>query len=133
MFDIIRKIGAITRTIQIDSNAQFRDLGLGNNAFIYVIRTCEQPGMFLGELADAVQIDRTTAFRTVKKLVAEGFLRLEDDADDKRLRRVYPAERGLAIYPQLHAYEQHSSDTLLAPLTPAERKQLWALLKKLPS
>lgn len=132
MFDIIRKIGAITREIQIDSNAQFRAIGLSNNAFIYVIRTCEQPGMFLAELADTVQIDRTTAFRTVKKLVAEGYLRLEDDAQDKRLRRVFPAQRGLDVYPQLHAYEQHSSDTLLAPLSEDERTQLWALLKRLP-
>lgn len=132
MFDIIRKIGAITRTIQIDSNATFRHYGLGNNAFIYVIRTCEEPGMFLGELADNVQIDRTTAFRTVKKLVTQGYLRLEDDAKDKRLRRVFPEQKALDIYPELHAYEQFSSDQLLANLSSDERTQLWHLLQKLP-
>ncbi|WP_243682012.1 MarR family winged helix-turn-helix transcriptional regulator [Lacticaseibacillus manihotivorans] len=72
MLDIIRDIGAITRTIQIRSNAEFRPLDLDNNRFIYLIRVCEQPGMFLGALADSIQIDRTTAFRTVKKLVADG-------------------------------------------------------------
>ena len=41
MFDIIRTIGAVTRTIQIDSNNHFKELGLNNNLFIYIIRVCE--------------------------------------------------------------------------------------------
>ena len=131
MFTTIRTIGAITRSIQNDSNARFRKLGLGNNAFLYVIRVCEEPGMFLAQLADAVQIDRTTAFRTVKRLVAAGYLRLEDDPSDGRMRRVYPAERGREVYPELHAYEQYCSQHLLAKLTAAERKQLEGLLTKL--
>lgn len=69
MFKIIRTIGDITHTIQIDSNNHFKEFGLNNNLYIYIVRICEQPGMFLGELADNVQIDPTTAFRTIKKLV----------------------------------------------------------------
>lgn len=131
MFEIIRDIGAITRKTEIKTNAEFRRLGLANNAFIYVIRTYEKPGMFLGELADSVHIDRTTAFRTVQKLVDNGYLRLEDDAKDKRLRRVYVAEKGKAVYPELHAFEQHSSDTLLSQLTADEQDELKRLLSKL--
>lgn len=131
MLDVIRDIGAITRTIQIRSNAEFRSLGLDNNRFIYLIRVCEQPGMFLGALADSMQIDRTTAFRTVKKLVADGWLRLEADASDKRLRCVYPTARAQAFYPKLHAFELAQSDHLLAQLTPSEIKRLTALMGKL--
>ena len=131
MFDVIREIGAITRTIQTRSNAAFREIGLDNNSFIYVIRVCEQPGMYMGALADSVQIDRTTAFRSVKKLVAAGWLELRADANDKRLRCVFPTAKATATYPRLHAFEQASSDHLLAKLTPAEKKRLEALMRKL--
>lgn len=131
MFEIIRDIGAVTRKIQIKSNTEFRQLGLGSNAFIYVIRVCEQPGMYLGALADSVQIDRTTAFRTVKKLVGDGYLKLQSDSADKRLRRVFPTAKARAVYPRLHAFEQASSDQLLAGLSTDERQQLTALLQKL--
>lgn len=131
MLDIIRDIGAITRTIQTRSNAEFRDLHLDNNRFIYVIRVCEQPGLYLGALADSVQIDRTTAFRTVKKLVSDGWLTLEVDTSDKRLRCVYPTVKATALYPQLHAFEQAQSDHLLAGLSPEEQRQLAALMAKL--
>lgn len=131
MFEIIRDIGAITRQVEIKTNAEFRKLGLANNAFIYVIRTYEKPGMFLGELADSVHIDRTTAFRTVSKLVDRGYLRLEDDAKDKRLRRVYVDKKGAAIYPELHAFEKHQSDTLVSQLSEDEQAELKRLLAKL--
>ena len=124
MFDIIREIGAITREIQIKSNAEFRKQDLGNNAFLYVIRVNEKPGMFLGELADSVQIDRTTAFRTVKKLVAKGYLELKDDEADRRMKKVYATSKGQEIYPELHAFEVQQSAALLSNLTSAEQEQL---------
>lgn len=131
MFTIIRRIGAITRLMQIDSNQYFKPLGLNNNLFIYIIRVVEQPGMFLAELADSVQIDRTTSFRTVKKLVAAGYLELQDDAQNRKIKRIYPTEKAQTIYPQLHDYETRKSQELLANLTPAEQAQLQRLLQKL--
>lgn len=131
MFDVIREIGAITRKLQTRSNAEFRALGLDNNAYIYLIRATETPGAFMGALADAVQIDRTTAFRTIKKLVAQGWLELRPNAQDKRLRCVFPTAKAQALYPRLHAFEQACSDQLLAQLAPAERQQLAALMKRL--
>ena len=131
MFDIIRTIGAVTRTIQIDSNNHFNELGLNNNLFIYIIRVCEKPGMFLGELADNVQIDRTTAFRTIKKLVTLGYFELKKDAVNQKIKRVYPPEKAKDIYPQLHEYEQKQSDFLLSNLSTEEIAQLKQLMAKL--
>ncbi len=131
MFDIIRTIGAVTRTIQIDSNNHFKELGLNNNLFIYIIRVCEKPGMFLGELADNVQIDRTTAFRTIKKLATLGYFELKKDAVNQKIKRVYPTEKAMDIYPQLHEYDQKQSDFLLSNLSTEEIAQLKQLMAKL--
>ena len=131
MFDIIRTIGAVTRTIQIDSKNHFKELGLNNNLFIYIIRVCEKPGMFLGELADNVQIDRTTAFRTIKKLATLGYFELKKDAVNQKIKRVYPTEKAMDIYPQLHEYEQKQSDFLLSNLSTEEIAQLKQLMAKL--
>ncbi|MDU6445150.1 MAG: MarR family transcriptional regulator [Streptococcus sp.] len=128
---MIRTIGAITRTIQIDSNNHFKELGLNNNLFIYIIRVCEKPGMFLGELADNVQIDRTTAFRTIKKLATLGYFELKKDAVNQKIKRVYPTEKAMDIYPQLHEYEQKQSDFLLSNLSTEEIAQLKQLMAKL--
>ncbi|HEY4400249.1 MAG TPA: winged helix DNA-binding protein [Lactobacillaceae bacterium] len=131
MFKIIRTIGAITRTIQMDSNEKFRPLNLNNNLFIYIIRVVEQPGMFLAELADSVQIDRATSFRTVKKLTQLGYLTLQDDQDNKKIKRVFPTEKAHTLYPELHAYEAKQSAQLLANLSEKEKETLAQLLDKL--
>ena len=131
MFKIIRTIGAITRTIQIDSNNHFKEFGLNNNLYIYIVRICEQPGMFLGELADNVQIDRTTAFRTIKKLVKLGYFELKKDSVNQKIKRVYPTKKAMDIYPQPHEYEQQQSDFLLSNLSTEEIAQLKQLMAKL--
>ena len=131
MFKIIRTIGAATRSIQTVSNETFKPLGLNNNLFIYLIRTVEQPVMFLGELADSLQIDRTTSFRTVQKLVKLGYLELKNDQQNLKIKRVFPTTKAKELYPQLHDYEQQSSDVLLKNLSTTERNQLAKLLDKL--
>lgn len=131
MFSIIRTIGAVTRSIQQDSNQYFKDLGLNNNLFIYIIRICECPGMFLAELATAVHIDRTTSFRAVQKLVDLGYLRLEKDSANQKIKRIYPTQKARDIYPQLHLYEEDKSSQLLSQLTLAEQEELKHLLGKL--
>lgn len=131
MFTIIRTIGSVSRSVQTTSNHRFKALGLDNNLFIYIIRACEREGMFLGELADHLSIDRTTSFRAVKKLVKLGYLSLQDDPDNQKIKRVYPTDQGKAIYPDLHAYEQEQSDKLLSQLNEHEQNQLEELMTKL--
>ncbi|QGG60357.1 MarR family winged helix-turn-helix transcriptional regulator [Loigolactobacillus bifermentans] len=130
MFPIIRRIGALTRLIQIDSNRYFKDDKLNNNLFIYIIRVVERPGLFLGALADDMQIDRTTSFRTVQNLIKRDYLRLAADPANRKIKRVYPTEKAKAIYPKLHAYEAAKSAQLLANLTPTETAELQRLLEK---
>lgn len=131
MFTIIRRIGAITRLIQIDSNRYFKADKLNNNLFIYIIRVVEQPGLFLGELADEMQIDRTTSFRTVQNLVKRDYFILKPDRINRKIKRVFPTAKATAIYPKLHAYEAQKSAHLLARLTPEEITMLQQLLAKL--
>lgn len=131
MFTIIRTIGSITRSIQTESNHRFKDLQLDNNLFIYVIRICERPGMFLAELADHLSIDRTTSFRSVKKLISLGYVQLENDPTNQKIKRVFPSQMALDLYPELHAYETELSERLLQALTATEKKQLENLMQKL--
>lgn len=131
MFNIIRRIGAITRLLQIDSNQFFKSVKLNNNLFIYIIRVVETPGMFLGELADSIQIDRSTSFRTVKKLISENYLVLQNDEFNLKIKRIYPTTKAIEIYPQLHQYELDKSRRLLSNLTENEQNQLEKLLNKL--
>ena len=85
----------------------------------------------MGELADNVQIDRTTAFRTIKKLATLGYFELKKDAVNQKIKRVYPTEKAMDIYPQLHEYEQKQSDFLLSNLSTEEIAQLKQLMAKL--
>lgn len=131
MFTVIRTFGAITRSVQNTANKRFKDLHLDNNLVLHLIRICEKQGMFLAELADLLYFERTTTFRTVQKLVDMDYVYLAKDPTNQKIKRVYPTQLALDIYPQLHAYEREQSQILLGKLAPEERVQLEKLVRKL--
>ncbi|MCW8519475.1 hypothetical protein OQH00_06455 [Streptococcus macedonicus] len=52
-------------------------------------------------------------------------------AVNQKIKRVYPTEKAIDIYPQLHEYEQKQSDFLLSNLSTEEIAQLKQLMAKL--
>lgn len=52
-------------------------------------------------------------------------------AVNQKIKRVYPTEKAMDIYPQLHEYEQKQSDFLLSNLSTEEIAQLKQLMAKL--
>lgn len=131
MFTVIRTFGAITRSTQNTANKRFKGLKLDSNMVTHLIRICEKQGMFLAELADLLYIERTTTFRAVQKLVELDYVYLAKDPINQKIKRVYPTQLALDIYPKLHAYEREQSQILLDKLTPEERIQMEKLVRKL--
>ncbi|MFX3618833.1 MAG: MarR family winged helix-turn-helix transcriptional regulator [Sporolactobacillus sp.] len=130
MIDILRSIGLITRITTSDGNQLFKNMGLNNNQFIYVIRVSENPGIIQSELADLIHIDHSTSLRTIQKLERSGFIERRKDAVNKKIRRVYPTAQALSVYPLLHEYESDSASHAVLGLSSVEQKLLNDLLFK---
>lgn len=47
MIPTLRLMGTLSRIVTNEGNQRFAKYGLNNNQFIYLIRICEQPGLFL--------------------------------------------------------------------------------------
>ncbi|MDT4759288.1 helix-turn-helix domain-containing protein [Lactiplantibacillus plantarum] len=69
MIPTLRLMGTLSRIVTNEGNQRFAKYGLNNNQFIYLIRICEQPGLFFSQLADQMKMDRTTNYRAVQNLI----------------------------------------------------------------
>ncbi|VDG21092.1 transcription regulator [Lactobacillus plantarum JDM1] [Lactiplantibacillus mudanjiangensis] len=125
MIPTLRLMGTISRMIMNEGNQRFAQYGLNNNQFIYLIRICEQPGLFFGQLADQMKMDRTTNYRAVQNLIKKGYVVKTTQPDNKKVRCLYPTEAGQALYPQLHEYEQWCAELVAENLTPGQRQVLF--------
>lgn len=128
MIPTLRLMGTLSRMVTNEGNQRFAKYGLNNNQFIYLIRICEQPGLFFSQLADQMKMDRTTNYRAVQNLIKKGYVRKALHPENKKVRCLYPTAAGKKLYPELHAYEQWCADLVGARLTAGQRQVLFESL-----
>ena len=115
MTDILREIGMIARALDSISNIEFKELSLTRGQYLYLVRVCENPGIIQEKIAELIKVDRTTAARAIKRLEEQGFIYRQEDASNKKIKRIYPI---------IVRENQHSNQVALQGLSEVEISQL---------
>jgi DNA-binding MarR family transcriptional regulator len=87
-------------------------------------------GVRVGELADRVGVDDTTATRFVDRLVASGLAERSSLPGDRRVSVVALTDEGSALMRQVAAQRQRFFADVLTVLDPDEREELVRLTAK---
>lgn len=124
MIDVLREVGMIERALDYLSNVEFKEIGLSNLQFLYVVRVYEHPGIIAEQLASLIKVDRTTLARAVQRLEKQGYIRREKDPLNKKIKHLYVTEKGKQIYPFIMRENTHSNDTALKDFSDQEAQQL---------
>ncbi|WP_040984937.1 MarR family winged helix-turn-helix transcriptional regulator [Oceanobacillus jeddahense] len=130
MTDILREIGMIARALDSISNIEFKEYDLTKGQYLYLVRICENPGIIQEKLAEMIKVDRTTAARAIKKLEAKAFIQKTADADNKKIKKLMPTEKGESIYPMIKKENNYSNQVALEGLSEKEAETLVYLLEK---
>ena len=129
MAEILREIGMIARALDSIANIEFKEYDLTRGQYLYLIRICENPGIIQEKLAEMITVDRTTASRAIKKLEANGFIEKRADAANRKIKRIFPTEKGKAISPNICRENEHSERVALQGLSEEEATVLSGLLQ----
>lgn len=130
MNDILREIGMIARALDSISNIEFKDLDLTRGQYLYLARIYENPGIIQEKLAEMIKVDRTTAARAIKKLEMQGFIQKLPDEQNKKIKKLFPTEKGKKVYPLLRREGEHSTEVALSGFTSEEKETISALLHR---
>lgn len=130
MEEILRDIGIIARSLDGISNIEFKEFDLTKGQYVYLVRICEHPGVFPDKLAEIIKVDRTTASRALKKLETNGFIVKKDDEVNKKIKKLYPTDKALQIYPLIIREHSHSNAVALNGFHEDEINQLSQLIKR---
>lgn len=130
MNDILREIGMIARALDSISNIEFKDLDLTRGQYLYLVRIYENPGIIQEKLAEMIKVDRTTATRAIKKLEMQGFIQKLPDEQNKKIKKLFPTEKGKKVYPLLRREGEHSTEVALSGFTSEEKETISALLHR---
>ncbi|SOC16622.1 MarR family transcriptional regulator [Ureibacillus xyleni] len=130
MKEILREIGMIARALDSISNIEFKEFDLTKGQYLYLVRICENPGIIQEKLAELIKVDRTTAARAIKKLEINGFIEKKDDAHNKKIKKLYPTDKGNHIYAFLKRENDYSNQVALEGLSENEVETIFNLLQR---
>ena len=112
-------------------NQEASNYGLDNNLFLLLIRIVENEGMTQSQLAEMVQIDKTTLSRSLQKLEDRGLIIKKTKLGNKKFKELYPSSQALKLYDQLIGFENTYASQALQQLTSSELFQLQNILSKI--
>ncbi|MDP4526246.1 MULTISPECIES: MarR family winged helix-turn-helix transcriptional regulator [Bacillus] len=131
MKEILREIGMIARALDSISNIEFKEYNLTKGQYLYLVRICENPGIIQEKLAEMIKVDRTTAARAIKKLEINGFIEKMDDEHNKKIKKLFPTEKGKDVFPVIKRENDHSNSVALAGFSEKEAETIFYLLQRM--
>ena len=82
----------VARLLRVTFDRRVKDLGLTRSQWWVLTHLFRNDGMIQSELADVLEVERPTLGRLLDRLEANGWVRGEGDAVDRRAKRVYLTE-----------------------------------------
>ncbi len=86
---------------------------------------------FMTELAELAQMDKGQLSRKIKSMVAKGLLRVETDADDKRMQHIRLTEAALEISAEMMPTMQKRQALLVAGISEEDLETFYAVVAKM--
>ncbi len=125
---LIRRCQQIAVAIFVDETRAF-DLTPVQYAALFVVRA--QPGVDQTRLVNLIALDRSTIGSVVERLEAKGLISRQAGTEDRRTKRLYPTDSGLALLAAVTDAVDRAQHRILAPLNAAERAQFMTMLARL--
>lgn len=130
---LFRQMGFISRQAMLEMNQQASQFGLENNLFLLLTRIVEQPGLNQSQLAQLVQMDKTTLSRSLRKLEERQLLVKKVKSQNKKFKELYPTSQALRLYDQIIGFETSYIQTVMKDLSSSQLFQLQEILDKMTS
>jgi MarR family transcriptional regulator, lower aerobic nicotinate degradation pathway regulator len=99
--------------------------------FTALLKTVQLGRITQNLLGRHAAMDPATIQGVVRRLITRGLIRRGRDPMDRRTAVLEPTEAGIALISRVVACAQRAHDAALAPLSPQERAQVLALLRKM--
>lgn len=131
MIEILREIGMIARCLDSISNIEFKEINLSKGQYLYLVRICENPGIIQEKLSEMIKVDKTTVAHAVKKLEVQGFIEKKDDFENRKIKRLYPTDKGEEIYLLLKREEEYSDTVAHRGIGTEETQAVLKTLRKI--
>lgn len=123
----------IHRYNMIYKSRSFGRYGIGSGQLGFLSVLYEKDAISQDELAQELNIDKTTTARAVHKLEELGFVRRQPSEQDRRINLVFLTQKSLDIHPEILSTMRAWTNILVQGFTEDEKELLLRMLKQVSS
>lgn len=105
------------------------DITPANHSLVLAI--CRAPGRSQEEIARDLCLNKSTITRSLFQLEQRGYITREADSQDKRILRVMPTDKLLAVFPQVHMVSLEWNKLILDGISDEEKRVFCEVLLKI--
>ncbi len=126
----MRQISITYRCAMQYRERELADTGLGGCQTPYLTALYRRPGLTQEELAQELDVNKSSVTRQLAMLEDKGYVYRMSDEQDRRVLRVYPSEKALALRERLYQVLGNWSNFLTQDFTDEERERLAELMNR---
>ncbi len=104
---------------------------IGSGQQFFLLRIAENEGLTMLDLAQTGCYDKGTVTRAVQKLVRLGYVRMDVDKHDKRVRHLYTLPEAQPVIARAYHLRNDWKDRLTQDFTEEEKTQVFDLLQRI--
>lgn len=129
-FELAREIRKVGGRLSRERDRDLKGLGLTSNQSTTLLYLQSHPGCQITDLRDRLEITHQAARTLVERLKAKGLVDVVTSDTDGRARSINLSEDGMRLCAEIRKVGADTASHSLSSLTPEERSQLMALLRK---
>jgi DNA-binding MarR family transcriptional regulator len=126
-----RLIACLHRQSRIYFDHALAPFGLSSGTLPLMGTLLRRDGTNQQELSEHLNVDKATITRMVSKLIEQGYVRREQDPDDKRAYRLFATQKARDIDPHIRQVLRGWTEILSDGFTDEEKDQAYALLNRM--
>lgn len=104
---------------------------IGSGQQFFLLRIYENDGITMQDLAKIGGYDKGTATRAVQKLRQQGYVSIQTDLQDKRIRHIYVTEKARSLIDHIYRVRDAWTDTITQDLSEETKALLLSTLEKM--
>ena len=126
-----KHISGAYRMGQIFYDNELAPFSIGSGQQFFLVNIAQAPGITLLELAQNGYFDKGTTARAVHKLEEAGYIRVEADQEDRRLRKLFVTEKAGPLLKATRAASRSWQNALTQGMTEEECALAEQLLERM--
>lgn len=129
--DILKYASIITRGSNRFFDQALSPYGLGCGQPFFLSHISRHEGITMYDLAKIGEFDKATVTRAVQKLAEQGYITIQVDERDHRIRHLYTTDQAAPLLEYLHGLYLQWQDILTQDLTRTEVEAVGTILEKI--